>query len=82
MSIKTLSQKVWFDGKIMNLADTRIHYLLTPFLCSGVFEGIRCYSTLKGPAIFRIEDHIHHLFHSAKVMGMIPPYSEHDIVLQ
>ena len=81
MSIITTSQKVWFDGKIIDLTDAHIPLLThSLFYGSGVFEGIRCYSTLKGPAVFRLEDHVHHLFHSAEVMGMIPPYSEHDIV--
>lgn len=81
MSVATPSQKIWFDGKIINQIDAQIPLLThSLFYGSAVFEGIRCYSTLKGPAVFRLEDHIHHLFHSAKVMGMVSKYSEQNIV--
>ena len=81
MNVKASPQKVWFDGVMTDLADARIPLLThSLFYGSAVFEGIRCYSTSKGPAIFRLEEHIHHLFHSAKVMGMVPPYTEAEIV--
>ena len=82
MKAETLSKKIWFDGKVMDLADARIPLLThSLFYGSGVFEGIRCYFTPKGPAVFRLKDHIHHLFHSAKIMGMTIPYSENDIMI-
>lgn len=81
MNAKVSPQKVWFDGVITDLADARISLLThSLFYGSAVFEGIRCYSTSKGPAIFRLEEHIHHLFNSAKIMGMVPPYTEAEIV--
>lgn len=82
MKTTTLPQKIWFDGIIMNLNDAQIPLLThSLFYGSGVFEGIRCYSTPKGPAVFRLTDHIHHLFHSAKIMGMTIPYSENEIMI-
>lgn len=81
MSATASSQKVWFNGVITDLVDARVSLLThSLFYGSAVFEGIRCYSTSKGPAIFRLEDHVRHLFHSAKIMGMIPPYTEGEIV--
>jgi len=81
MNAEESPQKVWFDGKMVNLADAHISLLThSLFYGSGVFEGIRCYPTSNGPAVFRLEDHVHHIFHSAKIMGMTPTYSEQEIV--
>jgi branched-chain amino acid aminotransferase len=46
---------------------------------SGVFEGIRCYDTPKGPAVFRLRDHLKRLENSAKVLYMDLPYSVEEI---
>jgi branched-chain amino acid aminotransferase len=46
---------------------------------SSVFEGIRSYETPKGPAIFRLTDHIKRLFHSAKIYDMVIPYSQDEL---
>jgi branched-chain amino acid aminotransferase len=46
----------------------------------GAFEGIRCYKTEKGPAIFRLKEHIARLFYSASVLKMNLPFSEEEIV--
>lgn len=81
MSTATFSQKIWFDGVMTDLANARISLLThSLFFGSAVFEGIRCYPTQKGPAIFRLKEHIHHLFHSARIMGMTSPYTESEIV--
>ena len=65
----------------MDLVDARIPILThSLFFGSAVFEGIRCYSTPQGPAVFRLDEHIQHLFHSAEIMGMKSPYSETQIV--
>lgn len=73
-------QKVWFDGVITDLADARVSLLThSLFYGSAVFEGIRCYLTPKGPAIFRLKEHVEHLFHSAEVMGMTPSYTKDEI---
>ena len=47
---------------------------------SGVFEGIKCYNTHKGPAIFRLEDHIDRLYESAKMYSMKIPFEKQDLI--
>ena len=46
---------------------------------TSVFEGIRAYATAKGPAIFRLEDHLNRFFHSASTLNMKVPFSQQDI---
>ncbi|MDD4901589.1 MAG: branched-chain amino acid transaminase [Patescibacteria group bacterium] len=72
---------VWFDGKFMPLKSVRVP-LLTHGLHygSGVFEGVRCYQTPAGPAVFRIKEHIDRLFNSAAAIEMKFPYSRAEIV--
>ena len=64
-------QKIWLDGKTVDFKGAQTH-LLTHALHygSGVFEGIRFYETDKGPAIFRLEDHLKRLFFSAESIEM------------
>jgi branched-chain amino acid aminotransferase len=68
--------KIWMDGKLIDWSDARIH-LLTHALHygSGVFEGIRCYNTAEGPAVFRLKEHMQRLFDSAKIYRMKIPYT-------
>ncbi len=63
-------QRIWLNGKLVPPAEARLDFL-TPGLHYGIacFEGIRCYKTARGPAIFRLHDHLERLLHSAKVMG-------------
>ena len=67
---------VWMDGKMVE-QDKAYVPLMTRALHygSGVFEGIRLYDTKKGRAIFRLEDHIVHLFNSSKILDMKIPYT-------
>ena len=56
------SGKIWFNGKIVNWKDANLHVLShVVHYGSSVFEGIRCYNTIKGPAIFRLQEHIQRL---------------------
>ncbi|HYK94156.1 MAG TPA: branched-chain amino acid transaminase [Thermoplasmata archaeon] len=74
------TKKVWMDGKLVDNADARIHVLSHTFHYGvGVFEGIRCYPTEKGPAIFRLKDHVHRLVTSARIYHMPMAYSEEEI---
>ncbi len=68
MSMK--SQFVWMDGALVDYEKATVHFL-TPALHygAGVFEGIRCYATDQGPAIFRLKDHIERLVSSALIFG-------------
>ncbi len=64
------SQYIWMNGKMLRFEDATVHFM-TPALHYGigVFEGIRCYSTATGPAIFRLHEHMRRLFDSARVLG-------------
>ncbi|MBN1231404.1 MAG: branched-chain amino acid transaminase [Anaerolineales bacterium] len=71
------SDFIWMDGVLVPFADAKIH-VLTPGLHygMGVFEGIRCYNTEKGPAVFRMEEHMQRLRSSAHIFGIRDyPYS-------
>lgn len=68
------------DGKFVNWDDATVHVLThTLHYGLGIFEGIRCYETGKGSAIFRLDEHIDRLFHSAHIFLMEIPYSKKDI---
>ena len=72
--------KIWMDGKLVEWDNAKIH-ILTHALHYGtaVFEGIRCYNTKNGPAIFRLEDHIKRLFNSCKMYHMTLEYSDKEL---
>lgn len=70
------SGKIWFNGKLVNWNDAYIHVLChVVHYGSSVFEGIRCYKTPKGPAIFRLKEHVVRLFNSAKIYRMDVDYT-------
>jgi branched-chain amino acid aminotransferase len=76
-----LARWLWFDGEIREAENTRIHYYANALhYGTGVFEGIRCYPTRHGTALFRLKDHIERLFRSAKLYGMQLPYEVTDLV--
>lgn len=80
MPIETV-EKIWMDGELVDWADAKIHVLThTLHYGSGVFEGIRAYATDRGPAIFRLDDHIRRLFDSAKIFMMDVPYTFDELV--
>ena len=71
---------IWIDGLFYESQNAKIH-ILTHSLHYGtaVFEGIRCYKTKKGLAIFRLEDHLQRLFKSAKIYFMNIEYSMKEL---
>ena len=74
------SEKIWMDGKLVDWKDARVHVLThTLHYGVGVFEGIRCYKTINGPAIFRLDDHVERLFSSAHIVNIEIPFSRGDI---
>src|SRR6516162_5022111 len=77
----TPTEKIWFNGELIPWGDAKIH-ILTHSLHygTGVFEGIRAYETDRGPAVFRLTEHIERLFNSAKIMMMDVPYTVDQIV--
>ena len=64
------SKFIWINGELVPFEKATLHFL-TPALHYGaaVFEGIRAYNTPKGPAVFRLREHIERLFDSARVFG-------------
>ena len=72
--------KVWMDGEFVALKDAKISVLShVVHYGSAVFEGIRCYETENGPAVFRLKEHVHRLFDSAKIYKMEIPFTEEEI---
>ena len=71
---------IWIDGFLYENQNAKIH-ILTHSLHYGtaVFEGIRCYKTQKGLALFRLEDHLKRLFNSAKIYFMNIEYSMKEL---
>ena len=77
----TPTEKIWLDGEFVDWDQARVHVLTHSLhYGSGVFEGIRAYPTSAGPAVFRLTDHIHRLFASAKVFLMDIPFSPEVII--
>jgi branched-chain amino acid aminotransferase len=76
----TKTEKIWMDGKFVDWDKANIHVLTHSLHYGlGVFEGIRCYETDKGPAIFRLDEHIDRLFNSAHIFLMDMPFSRSEI---
>jgi len=70
------------DGELVPWKDAKIHVLTHALhYGSGVFEGIRAYETKRGPAVFRLEDHVRRLFRSAHIYQMEVPFSPDEISL-
>jgi branched-chain amino acid aminotransferase len=77
----TPTHKIWMNGQLVDWDDARIHVLThTLHYGMGVFEGVRAYETPKGPAVFRLTEHMERLHNSAKIMGMDMPYSVDELV--
>jgi branched-chain amino acid aminotransferase len=71
---------IWMNGEFVPWDRAQIHVLTHGLhYGSSVFEGIRCYSTEKGPAVFRLKDHTERLFNSAKIYRMEIPYTQDEI---
>ncbi len=75
------TEKIWMDGELVNWDDATVHVLThTLHYGSGVFEGIRAYPTSRGPAVFRLTDHMRRLHDSASLLMMEIPYSVEELV--
>jgi len=76
----TKSEKIWMNGQFVDWDDAKVHVLSHVLhYGSSVFEGIRCYNTKQGPAIFRLGEHIERLSYSAKIYRMKMPFSTEQI---
>ena len=80
MGIKA-TEKIWYNGKFIRWDDAKIHVLShVVSYASAVFDGMRCYKTKQGPAIFRVRDHMQRLVHSAYIYRMELPYTVDELV--
>ena len=71
---------IWKNGDIIPWADATVHVSAHGLhYGSGVFEGIRCYETEAGPAIFRLDDHLERFYSSAAVYNFKIPYSSEEL---
>jgi len=69
------------NGKLVPWNKATVHVLThTLHYGLGIFEGIRCYKTPKGPAVFRLRDHMKRMMNSAKLVGMKLPYSMDELI--
>src|SRR3954451_15352448 len=81
VSTMNIVQKVWKNGEFINWDDARIHVMSHVVnYGSSVFEGIRCYNTQQGPAVFRLTEHMQRLVNSAKIYRMDSAFSREDFV--
>jgi branched-chain amino acid aminotransferase len=72
---------IWRDGEFIRWADAQVHVLSHSMqFGSSVFEGVRCYDTPRGPAIFRLEDHLKRMVNSCKIYRMEVKHSVDDLV--
>jgi branched-chain amino acid aminotransferase len=77
----TPTDRIWFNGELVPWDEARIHVLTHSLHYGmGVFEGIRAYETERGPAVFRLTDHMQRLENSARIMLMELPYSVDELV--
>jgi branched-chain amino acid aminotransferase len=71
---------IWFNGELVPWENATVHVMTHALhYGSSVFEGIRCYNTPKGPAIFRLAPHTRRLFDSSKIYRMELPYTQQQI---
>lgn len=72
--------KIWMNGKFVSWDEATIHVLSHVIhYGSSWFEGIRCYDTPKGPAIFRLDRHVRRLFDSTKIFRTAIPFTADQI---
>jgi branched-chain amino acid aminotransferase, group I len=74
------TEKIWMNGELVDWADAKVHVGVHGLhYGSGVFEGIRCYDGPKGPAVFRLGEHMQRLHNSARLLHMQMPFSVDEL---
>src|SRR5436305_6140170 len=74
------TEKIWHNGKFITWDDAKIHVLShVVSYGSSVFEGVRCYATEKGPALFRAQEHAQRLLDSAKIYRIDVHFTVNDL---
>ncbi len=75
-----IAPKIWHNGKFIDWNDARVHVMTHALhYGSSVFEGIRAYATERGPAVFRLTEHMQRLFNSAKIYRMEIKYTRDEL---
>ena len=81
MFINTENKLIWKNGSFQKWDDTNVHILShTLHYGTGVFEGVRAYDTVNGPAIFRLKEHTNRLFDAAKKINIEIPFELEEII--
>ena len=71
---------IWMNGELVAWEDAKVHVLTHGLhYGTGVFEGMRCYETDEGPAIFRLREHLERLYKSAQLYYMPVPYELEEL---
>ncbi|QHI99033.1 branched-chain amino acid transaminase [Xylophilus rhododendri] len=79
-SLSDRDGKIWIDGELVDWREAKIHVLThTLHYGCGVFEGVRAYDTVDGPAVFRLQEHTERLFNSAKILRMKIPFTQDQV---
>jgi branched-chain amino acid aminotransferase len=74
------TEKIWMNGELVDWADATVHVGVHGLhYGTGVFEGIRCYETERGPAVFRLREHLQRLHNSARILHMQIPYPVEEL---
>ena len=74
------TESIWMNGEFVDWADAKVHVGVHGLhYGTGVFEGIRCYETPRGPAVFRLREHLTRLASSARLLHMELPYTVDEI---
>lgn len=78
----TPTAKIWHNGEFIAWGDAKVHVLSHVIhYGTSVFEGIRCYETRHGPAVFRLAEHVRRMFDSAKIYRMEPlGFTQQEII--
>lgn len=81
MTTAAKSDYIWFNGEMVKWADAKVHVMSHALhYGSSVFEGVRCYDTHNGPAVFRHREHMQRLHDSAKIYRMPVSYSVEQLM--
>src|ERR1043165_4380944 len=81
MARLTETSWIWHDGEFIKWQDAQIHVLSHSLqFGSSIFEGVRCYSTANGPAIFRLQDHLQRMINSCRIYRIDLPHTIDDLV--
>jgi len=74
------TEKIWHNGKLIRWDDAKIHVLShVVSYASAVFEGLRCYETKNGPAIFRVREHMQRMVNSGKIYRLELPFTAEEL---